>query len=151
MRLSILAAATACAVYIGNPVAAVAQPSRPALDAATLYQQPTLDGTSLAFAYDRLTGITPDFRPYAERSMPARNAPPSTVMRSWRVRRPTTKPRSKVSTSPRCMWSASGPSSDSTTSLVAVTRFLSARTRSSQSPTRPPRSNMGSNSATRTR
>ena len=75
MRPSLLSAAATCVILFPfTPLTAHAQPARPSLDVASIYQHPTLDGTSLAFAYDRLTGITLDFRPYAEHSMPARNA-----------------------------------------------------------------------------
>ena len=75
MRLSLLTATSACVVLLAQPLtSAIAQPSRPSTNPTNLYSEPALDGTTLAFAYDRLTGITPDFRPYAERSMPTRSA-----------------------------------------------------------------------------
>ena len=75
MRLFLLAATSACAVLLAQPLpSALAQPSKQSTNPTNLYSEPVLDGTTLAFAYDRLTGITPDFRPYAERSMSTRNA-----------------------------------------------------------------------------
>lgn len=68
----VVMAALAVSLVLKTPTTAAQ--TLPQTNAASLYQQPTLDGTSLAFAYDRLTGITPDFRPYAERSAPTRTA-----------------------------------------------------------------------------
>ncbi len=71
MRLPLLAAAAACALLLGSAspgIAADQQRTGPSLDPASLYQQPPLDGEAMAFAYERMNGITPDFRPYAERS-----------------------------------------------------------------------------------
>ena len=70
MRLSCSAALATCAILFAYalPTAAADQPSRTPPDPASLYQQPPLDGMSLAFAYDHMDGITPDFRSYAERS-----------------------------------------------------------------------------------
>lgn len=75
MRLILHTATAACVVLLAQTLpSAVAQPSRPSTNPTNLYSEPVLDGTTLAFAYDRLTGITPDFRPYAERSTPTKSA-----------------------------------------------------------------------------
>lgn len=70
MRLPDFAALAACALLLAHMPSATAadQPGRPPVDPANLYQQPTLDGVAMAFAYDHMDGITPDFRSYAERS-----------------------------------------------------------------------------------
>jgi hypothetical protein len=71
MRPFLSAAAAAFTLLLAPTSLAVAAdqlPVRPPLDATALYRQPTLDGVTLTFAYDRMEGITPDFRPYAERS-----------------------------------------------------------------------------------
>lgn len=75
LRPPLLAATAACALLLTPipPATAADQPQRP-VDIGFLYQQPPLDGVSMAFAYDRMTGITPDFRPYAERSAAANAA-----------------------------------------------------------------------------
>lgn len=73
----ILAAAAAFALLLTHaPLAIAADPQgeRQSMDLASLYKQPPLDGAVLAFAYSRMNGITPDFRPYAERSTTTRAA-----------------------------------------------------------------------------
>lgn len=71
MHLLLRATTAACALLLAQAHSnlAAAEQSRPREpDPASLYQQPTLDGLSMAFAYDHMDGITPDFRSYAERS-----------------------------------------------------------------------------------
>lgn len=72
MRPSVLATAAACILMLARlPITTVAgQTNQPPVDPAALYQQPPLSGVEIAFAYDRMNGITPDFRRYAERSSP---------------------------------------------------------------------------------
>ena len=70
MRLSLLAITATCVTLLAHapPVCAANQSPQTPMDPISLYQQPPLDGTAMAFAYDRMDEITPDYRTYAERS-----------------------------------------------------------------------------------
>ncbi len=66
--------ASACAIAL-LPSAGGAQTPGPrgpasvqATGLATQYGQPPVTGLDMTFAFDRMNGLTPDFRPYAERS-----------------------------------------------------------------------------------
>ena len=74
-RLSMAAAALlACVATHGAHAQGRPAAQRSSATAPTLYDMGPLDGLSISFAFSRMAGTTPDFRPYAEATNTYKNA-----------------------------------------------------------------------------